>query len=161
MHHGLGKIHYRRRCFDTQGRVDIEQALTSYRTACKTLKDFPESYLALIQDLIKAYLWLGNLDQANQWRITGLAVFRDLMNAQSTDRQRRHLEAQFSSISRIDVDVLIQSGQLATALETAERYKNRCLTQIFEQWQENTLRPHLRPNSHALVAHYCPALLAP
>ncbi|NJR57113.1 MAG: tetratricopeptide repeat protein [Acaryochloris sp. CRU_2_0] len=141
LHHGLGRIHYRRGRFDTQGKVYIEKALASYHTACETLKDFPESYLALIQDLIKAYLWLGDLGQANEWRDKGLAVFRDLINAQSTNRQRRHLEAQFSGISRIQVDVLVQNGQLATALETAERYKNRCLTHIFEQWQENILSP--------------------
>jgi len=141
LHHQLGRIQYCRGSFDLRGEVYIEQALTNYCSACNTLKDFPKSYLALIQDLIKAYLWFGNLDQANQWRDTGLAVFRDLMNAQSTDHQRRHLEAQFSGISRIDVEILIQNGQLTTALETAERYKNRCLTHIFGQWQENTLSP--------------------
>jgi CHAT domain-containing protein/tetratricopeptide (TPR) repeat protein len=143
LYRGLGQIHYLRGYFDAQaqGRGDIDQALTSYYTACTTLKYFPESYLGLIQDLIKAYLSLGNLKQANDWRDIGLAVFRDLINVQPTNHQRCHLEAKFSGMSRIDVDVLIQSGQLNTALEVAERYKNRCLTHIFEQWQEDTLSP--------------------
>ncbi len=60
----------------------------------------------------------------------------------------------------MQVDVLVQTGQLTTALETAERYKNRCLTRILDQWQEQVISPShaemrqlLRPQTAILYWH--------
>jgi len=121
-------------------KVHYRQAITAYNAAKQTLESFPESYLELIQRLIKAHLGLGSSEAANQWRITGLEVFRQLINAQSTPLQKRNLETKFSGFSRIAVDSLVE-GETIVALETAERYKNRCLTWILDDWKEQVRSP--------------------
>jgi tetratricopeptide (TPR) repeat protein len=117
------------------------QSLKCYQTALQTLENFPESYLGLIQGLIKTYLSLANFEAAKQWRIKGLEVFRELLNAQSAPQEKRKIEVQFSVFSQVDVDVLLSAGNFVTALENAERYKNRCLTWILEEWQEKIISP--------------------
>lgn len=139
LHRGKGNIYF----YQAQRSQNIQaakiyygQAITTYNIARPTLELSPESYLKLIQNLIKAHLGLGNSEAANQWRITGLEVFRQLLNAQPTPFLKRKLETKFSGFSRIEIDSLIAQGEIIIALETAERYKNRCLTWILDEWKE-------------------------
>jgi CHAT domain-containing protein len=76
-----------------------------------------------------------------QWRITGLTVFEQLLNAQPTVLQKRNLETKFSDFSRITVDSLIAQGEINPALQAAERYRNRCLTWILDEWKEQVISP--------------------
>jgi tetratricopeptide (TPR) repeat protein/CHAT domain-containing protein len=117
------------------------QALKCYQTALQTLETFPEVYLDLIRSLIKTYLGLANPETANQWRIRGLEVFRQLLNVQSSLQKKRRIEAQFSGFSQVSVDTLVSTGNLTTALKAAERYKNRCLTWILDEWHEQVTSP--------------------
>ncbi|MBD1822784.1 CHAT domain-containing protein [Cyanobacteria bacterium FACHB-DQ100] len=122
-------------------KIYYSQAITAYNSARQTLEAFPEHYLSLIHNLIEAHLGLNNFEVANQWRITGLEVFRQLLNAQTTLLQKRNLETKFSDFSRIAVDSLVAQSETTTALETAERYKNRCLTWILDEWKEQVTSP--------------------
>lgn len=118
-----------------------QKALKCYQTALQTLEAFPKAHLELIQSFIKTYLGLANPKAANQWRIEGLEIFRQLLNAQPTPHQKRRIEVQFSGFSQVSVDALISVGNPTVALETAERYKNRCLTWILDEWQEQDTSP--------------------
>ncbi len=122
-------------------KIYYSQAVTVYNTARQTLESFPRFYLELIQNLITTYIGLGDSETADQWRIKGLEVFRQLLNAQSTPLQKRNLETKFSSFSRIAIDRLLAQGETIVALETAERYKNRCLTWILDEWKEQVISP--------------------
>ncbi|GAP97761.1 tetratricopeptide repeat protein [Leptolyngbya sp. NIES-2104] len=144
LHRGKGNTYF----YQAQREQNIQAAkiyygrvITSYNTARQTLESFPKHYLELIQNLIKAYLGLGNPKAADKWHVTGLEVFRQLINAQSTPLQKRNLEAKFSGFSQIAVDRLIAQDETITALETAERYKNRCLTWILDEWKEQVVSP--------------------
>ncbi len=144
LHQGKGITYYRKGELENNlqsAKILYRQARSSYYTALQTLEDFPESYLELIQDLIKVSFALDDSDAANQWQIKGLEVFRQLLNAQPTSPQKQRLEAKFSGFSRIAVEVLVQNQQFTTALESAERYKNRCLTWILDEWKEQITSP--------------------
>jgi CHAT domain-containing protein/Flp pilus assembly protein TadD len=145
LYHGQGDI-YR---FHSQRTQNIQvaklqylfKALKCYQNALQTLKDFPENYLDLILSLIKTYLGLANSEAANRWRIEGLEVFRQLLNTQSTPQLKREIETQFSGFSQVAIDAMVSTGNLTVALEAAERYKNRCLNWILDEWQEQVFSP--------------------
>jgi tetratricopeptide (TPR) repeat protein len=99
-----------------------------------------KSHLKVLQGLMRTSLLLGYSTDANIYRETALQVFRDLLNT-TPSAQKRQLEIQFSTLSHITVDVLVQSGQPLTALETADRHKNRCLNWILEDWKEQVWSP--------------------
>jgi tetratricopeptide (TPR) repeat protein/CHAT domain-containing protein len=126
------------------------QSLGCYENALQTLEFFPTQYLELIQSLIKTYLGLADSNTANQWRVKGLEVFRQLINAQPTPLVKQRLEAQFSGFSQVAIDVLISTGNLTVALESAERYKNRCLAWLLDEWKETIISP-----SHATIQSLC------
>lgn len=144
LHRGKGSRYFYQAQRDQNiqaAKIYYAQAITSYNTARQTLESFPEPYLELIQNLIKTYLGLGNSEAADQWRIIGLRVFRQLLNAQLTPLQKRNLETKFLSFSRIAVDSLLAQAKTIVALETAERYKNRCLAWILDEWKEQVIIP--------------------
>jgi CHAT domain-containing protein len=122
-------------------RLKYFQSIKCYETALQTLEAFPRDHLDLIQGLIRAYLGLANPEAASQWRIKGLEVFRQLLNAQPTPKEKRRLEAQFSCFSQVAVDALVSAGNSTVALKAAERYKNRCLTWILDEWKEQVTSP--------------------
>jgi CHAT domain-containing protein len=135
-------------------RLRYSQALDCYEKALQTLEFFPKKYLKLIQSLIKTYLGLAKSEAANQWRIKGLEVFRQLLNAEFTPQQKRRLEVQFSGFSQVAVDALISAGNLTIALETAERYKNRCLIWILDEWREQVTSPSYSQMRQLLGSNY-------
>jgi tetratricopeptide (TPR) repeat protein/CHAT domain-containing protein len=144
LHHFKGKIYsYQAKLSENfqTARLKYVQALECCETALQTLETFPEAYLELIQSLVKTYLSLANPEEVNHWRVRGLEVFRQLINAQPTPQQKRRIEAEFSGFSQVAVDALVSVGNLTVALEAAERYKNRCLTWILDEWQEQVTSP--------------------
>jgi CHAT domain-containing protein/tetratricopeptide (TPR) repeat protein len=144
IHHCKGDVYYYQAKLSQNIQTVISeysQALESYEIALQTLDMFPEEHLELIQSFIKTYLGLANPEAANQWRIDGLEVFRQLLNAQPTPQKKRGIEAKFSGFSQIAIDALVSAGNLTVALEAAERYKNRCLSWILDEWQEQVISP--------------------
>lgn len=160
--YSVGKAHYQFKRLSPNATFHLNLAVQAYQLALKiyTAKQFSAKRLDVLKDLIKAYLGLGDLQSAKQARMEGLHIFQDLIN-QADSSQRAKIEAKFSYFSRVEVDVLIQDGQLVTALETAERYKNRRLTRILNQWQEQVISPSyaemrqlLNPTTAVIYWHF-------
>ena len=85
-------------------------------------------------------LGLNDRATAIEWRSQGLRVLRELLN-KAPSKMKSRLETKFSGFSQVAVDLLVQDGKNIAALETADRYKNRCLTWILDQWQEQIISP--------------------
>jgi CHAT domain-containing protein/tetratricopeptide (TPR) repeat protein len=143
LHWQMGVAHYGQGRFEAKASTYLFQAITEYNLAFTTLtsKAFPEDHLKVLQDAIRAYLGLGDTVQARELREQALAVFRDLLNAQSSPRQSEVLELKFSGLSQLAVDLLVQEGSIPAALEAADRYKNRTLTWMLDTWQETVISP--------------------
>ncbi|NJL41514.1 MAG: CHAT domain-containing protein [Leptolyngbyaceae cyanobacterium SM1_4_3] len=159
LHWATGRVHYSQGQFDFNFRNYLHKAIKSYQTAliALTLIDFPKAYLEVISELLRAYLGLGNTETAKELRLQGLEVFRDLLNAAPSLVQKRQLEVKFSGFSQVAVDSLVQEGEITAGLEAAERYKNRALSWILEEWKEQVWSPDyeqmqsLLDNSTAVV----------
>jgi len=159
LHFGLGRAHYFRGQFDEEICSYFLQAIAEYSVSLTTLtaEAFPEDHLEVLRDMVRPYLGLGDTVQARALREQALAVFRDLLNAQPSPRQRELLELKFSGFSQLAVDLLVQEDSIPAALEAADRYKNRTLTWMLDTWQETVISPSvatmaaLTDNSTALV----------
>ena len=141
LHWFMGRVHFFHHRFTEQAHYYARLALSEYAQALTTLTAYPEAHLEVLQDSIRAHLLLGQHPQALQQREEGLALLRDLINRYP--QRRRQLEQQFSGLSQLAVDLLLQAGSPIAALEAAERYKNRALTWLLDALGETTLSPSL------------------
>ncbi|GBE76581.1 hypothetical protein myaer87_38080 [Microcystis aeruginosa NIES-87] len=116
------------------------EAIRHYQTALPILseKDFPEDHLEILQGLIRAHLSLQEIPEARFYQQQGRHLFTRL-RAQKRDKPA--FEAKFSSFSHLEIDLLIEENHPLDAIEQAEFYKNRCLTWILDNWQENPTSP--------------------
>lgn len=95
-----------------------------------------------MQDLIRVLFGLEKNEQAKQWRKEGLELFGQLLNAADKSyEQKLQLQAKFSGFSQMRVDVLIEDGELISALEAAERNKNFFLIWILDAHNQHILSP--------------------
>ncbi|NJR52310.1 MAG: CHAT domain-containing protein [Leptolyngbyaceae cyanobacterium CSU_1_3] len=115
-----------------------------------SVEAFPELRLETLQLMIRVLLAQGDNMTAQSHRKEGAKLLQTLLNQALTALQKQQLEAKFSGFSQIEIDVWLQSGESITALETAERYKNRCLTWILEAWKETVISP-----SHDIMQSLC------
>ncbi|MFN6215633.1 MAG: tetratricopeptide repeat protein [Microcystis sp.] len=116
------------------------EAIRHYQTALPILseKDFPEDHLEILQGLIRAHLSLQEIPEARFYQQQGRHLFTRL-RAQKRDKPA--FERKFSSFSHLEIDLLIEENHPLDAIEQAEFYKNRCLTWILDNWQENPTSP--------------------
>ncbi|MDB9385833.1 CHAT domain-containing protein [Microcystis aeruginosa] len=116
------------------------EAIRHYQIALPILseKDFPEDHLEILQGLIRAHLSLQEIPEARFYQQQGRHLFTRL-RAQKRDKPA--FEAKFSSFSHLEIDLLIEENHPLDAIEQAEFYKNRCLTWILDNWQENPTSP--------------------
>ncbi|MFM6480823.1 MAG: CHAT domain-containing protein [Microcystis panniformis] len=116
------------------------EAIGHYQIALPILseKDFPEDHLEILQGLIRAHLSLQEIPEARFYQQQGRHLFTRL-RAQKRDKPA--FEAKFSSFSHLEIDLLIEENHPLDAIEQAEFYKNRCLTWILDNWQENPTSP--------------------
>jgi tetratricopeptide (TPR) repeat protein len=137
LHQGIGQAHYYHGRFEPDADRYFRPAIQSYCTALETLTpaDFPEAYLEVMLDLIRAERGLGNKEAVRQHAEEGLTVLQDLIN-QASPLRKRQLEEKFSGFRQFTVDRLIAENQFELALREAERNKNRCLSWILDEWQE-------------------------
>ncbi len=115
-----------------------------------SVEAFPELRLRTLQLMIRVLLAQGDNITAQSHRKDGAKVLHTLLNQAPNVFQKQQIEAKFSGFSQIEVDVWLQSGEPITALETAERFKNRCLTWILEAWKETVIFPN-----HAAIQSLC------
>ena len=119
-----------------KARLCLEKALTVLSSGT-----FPSSRLEALVPMIRVLLRQSDAALAQAYRKEATKLLQSLLNQALTPCQKDKLEAKFSGFSQIEVDVWLESGELVTALETAERYKNRCLTWILEAWNETVISP--------------------
>lgn len=106
-----------------------------------SVEAFPKLRLETLQFIIRVLLAQGDNTTAQTHRKAGVELLHTLLNQAPNDFQKQQIEAKFSGFSQIEVDVWLQSGELITALKTAECYKNRCLTWILDAWKEIVISP--------------------
>ncbi|MEG4354539.1 CHAT domain-containing protein [Microcoleus sp. Aus8_D1] len=151
LHQALGNAHYNR------GKLNYpytywNQATTSYKAALKTLtkEAFLQLHLKVLQDLIKTLVGLKELEEANKLRRDAT----DLLHRLLTDKNYSQLSEEkladkLVRFEQLTVNILIQSGKLTEALETAEQDKNVCLS-----WLLNALPiPDYQEETEATVTH--------
>jgi CHAT domain-containing protein/tetratricopeptide (TPR) repeat protein len=144
----LGEAHFRRGNLEQQlghnpslywqkARYCLDLALSVL-----SIEAFPELRLETLQLMIRVLLAQGDNLTAQVQRKEGVKLLETLLNQAPTILQKQQIEAEFSGFSQIEVDVWLQSGEPITALETAERFKNRCLTWILDAWKETVIFPN-------------------
>ena len=166
LHRAIGRAHYAKGCFLHNASVYLAKAIAAYDKSLATLTAFPKSHLAVLQDAIRAYFGLGNLEMVSQCREQGAEIFRQLLNEAPTSSAKRRLEVEFSGFSQLQVDTFTKAKRYTTALTTAERHKNRTLTWLLDTWQEQAVSPSwaniqnlLTPNTAILYWHLSPDAL--
>ncbi|MDJ0601453.1 MAG: tetratricopeptide repeat protein, partial [Crocosphaera sp.] len=137
LHHKIGVAQYEHQEYDN--------AIESYYCALETLtvEQFPELRLAVIQDLVKVYLAVGDEDNADNYLLEGLKILNELVDKVpiEDENQRLRLEAKYLMFRQLTVNVLLEKGEIIEALRNAELEKNRRLTHILEGYKpENQLQ---------------------
>jgi Flp pilus assembly protein TadD/CHAT domain-containing protein len=136
----LGEAYLEHSRYQGKASPYCRDAIRHYQIALPILteKDFPEDHLEILQGLIRAHLSLQEITQARFYQQQGRDLFTRL-RAQKGDKPA--FEAKFSSFSHLEIDLLIEENHPLDAIEQAEFYKNRCLTWILDNWQENPTSP--------------------
>ncbi|TRU61261.1 MAG: tetratricopeptide repeat protein [Microcystis aeruginosa Ma_QC_Ch_20071001_M135] len=136
----LGEAYLEHSRYKEKASPYCRDAIRHYQIALPILteKDFPKDHLEILQGLIRAHLSLQEITQARFYQQQGRDLFTRL-RAQKGDKPA--FEAKFSSFSHLEIDLLIEENHPLDAIEQAEFYKNRCLTWILDNWQENPTSP--------------------
>ena len=136
----LGQAYLKHSRYKENASPYWREAIRHYQIALPILteKDFPEDHLEILQGLIRAHLSLQEIPEARFYQQQGRHLFTRL-RAQKRDKPA--FEAKFSSFSHLEIDLLIEENHPLDAIEQAEFYKNRCLTWILDNWQENPTSP--------------------
>jgi tetratricopeptide (TPR) repeat protein len=131
-------LKYRRNPYSYYG-----QALTSYHNALTTLTraQFPTLRLETLIDTAKAYLAQNNPSVSRDCQIEANDILGDLLNAEPTFAGKKRLQLEYVSLSQLDVDLFIASGDNIRALETAERDKNNHLIWLLTALDEKIISP--------------------
>jgi CHAT domain-containing protein len=99
LHQALGNAHYFQGKVQTNYRDYVRQrdywrqAVAEYQQALITLTQeaFPAAHLAVVRDLIRVLLGLGENTEAKRWRRQGLNVFGQLLNDDTSNESLKHL----------------------------------------------------------------------
>ncbi|MDB9493929.1 tetratricopeptide repeat protein [Spirulina major CS-329] len=145
----------------------LRQALTHYDAAlqCLDADQFPQAYLEILQAKILAELHLEEFSQAQATYRQGRDRCHNILNdANVTWEHKRQLAMAMAVLNQLYVDVMIQAGELATALEWAEQSRNFAIAWLWERLplQEGSLKwaeiqRRLDDNTAMLYWHCSPA----
>ncbi|MCW6052313.1 tetratricopeptide repeat protein [Lyngbya sp. CCAP 1446/10] len=174
LHQALGNAHY------SQGKIKFDhpyrsQAATSYKKALKTLtkEAFLKLHLEVLQDLIKTLVSVKNTEAAEKLRRDATDLLHRLLtNKNYSQLSEEELADKLVRFEQLTVNILIQSGKLIEALETAEQDKNVCLSWLLNaspipDYQEETaatvthaqIQQLLNPTTCAIYWHLSDAAL--
>jgi tetratricopeptide (TPR) repeat protein len=122
---------------------DYDLALTHYHNALTTLtrEQFPQLRLETLIDTAKAYLAQKQPATARDCQIEANDILGDLLNAEPTFAGKKRLQIKYVSLSQLDVDLFVASGDNIRALETAERNKNNHLIWLLTALNEKIISP--------------------
>ncbi len=131
LHHKIGVAQYEHQ--------EYHNAINNYHCALETLnvKQFTELRLEVIQDLVKAYLAVGDKNNADDYLLQGLKLLNQLLDKVpiAERNQRLRLEARFLIFRQLKVNFLLEKGEIIEALLNAELEKNRRLIHILEGYK--------------------------
>lgn len=167
-HRVIGLFHYDEATKRHNSYKYYQLAKDEYHQALKilTVKDFPEIHLEILQDLIRVYLVLGETEQAKELQRRGTDIYKLLSNGCSSPKKQQQLAVKFATFQQLTVDLAIESGDSAQALELAEQGKNACLSWLlygldeeigFSPWEKIGNIPN--NNTAVLYWHLSPVSL--
>ncbi|NJL69153.1 MAG: hypothetical protein HC894_25485, partial [Microcoleus sp. SM1_3_4] len=111
------------------------KAAASYNEALKTLtkEAFPKLHLEVLQDLIKILVSLNETEVAERLRREATELIHRLLQDKNYSQlSQQQLTDKLVQFEQLTVNILIQSGQIAEALATAEQDKNVCLSWLLD-----------------------------
>jgi CHAT domain-containing protein/tetratricopeptide (TPR) repeat protein len=145
LHQAIGKAHYFRGRQDAKPRYYWKKAVRSYNQALKTLQEFPERHLEVLQDLMRVYLDLGKPAKAEELGRLGTDLFRRLLEEPNrSEYSKKQLGLKFAGFRQLTVDLAVQSGNWCAAWELAEQGKNACLSWLLSAWSQEISSPTSR-----------------
>ncbi|SRR5579883_485454 len=161
-HYDQGKRHHTPCHYWHQAIAEYYQALDIF-----TPDTFPQLHLEALQNLIKTFLSLGETAQAQEFQQQATALLQDLLcDSNRTNDSKKQLALQFAGFGQLAVDIAVQSGELAQALEIAEYGKNACFTWLLFGWSEEIVSPSyaviqqlLNPTTAIIYWHLSPCAL--
>ncbi|MEZ2235552.1 tetratricopeptide repeat protein [Microcoleus sp.] len=130
-----GKAHYEHGKETFTYLESFHKAKASYEQAREFLKSplIPETYLEVMQGLITVCRSLGD-PKTREYLTEATTVLETLLLDNQTHPEiKQRLQRKFAGLYQLEVDMFVQAGKKANALEKAESRKNFCL-----QWMRAT-----------------------
>ena len=163
LHNNIGTAHYFQGNQEENPYPYWRDAVIEYKLALQTLTqdDFPEFHLEVLQNLIKAYLGLGQTAKAQELERRGTELLQRLLeDLKPSDKSQQKLALKFVGFKQLTVDIAVQSGEVVNALTLAEEGKNTCLTWLLYAWTDEISSPShsqiqqlLNPTTAAIYWH--------
>ncbi|MBR8839852.1 MAG: tetratricopeptide repeat protein [Stigonema ocellatum SAG 48.90 = DSM 106950] len=122
-----------------------QQAVAEYYQARVTLtpEAFAELHLEVLLHLITTLLGLGETDLAQEFHQLATDLLRCLLSEPNrTDDSKKAMALKFAGFEQLAVDIAVQCGELAQALEIAEHGKNACLYWLLFGWSDEIVSPN-------------------
>jgi len=166
IHRAKGKIHYKHGLQQSDPFPYWEKANRSYQEALGflTAQFFTKERLEVIEDLIKVFLALGKIQEAEHLQREGLDLLNRLSAQTRSFREKRLLALEFTGFNQLTVDILVKKEEILQAWQTAEKGKNICLKWLL--WEQDLLLPSyaqaqqlLDTSTAAIYWHLSPAAL--
>ncbi|MBP5973755.1 tetratricopeptide repeat protein [Brasilonema sp. CT11] len=169
LHLALGNAYYDQGKRRSTPSYYWQQAVTAYNQALHTLTPEPFAllHLEVLQNLIKTLVALGQTSQAQDFHLYGTDFIQFLLSETTqSDEEKKQLALKFAGFEQLAVDIAVQSGEIAQAIEIAERGKNACLTWLLYGWTDQikplsyqSIQQLLNPTTAIIYWHLSPCAL--
>ncbi|MGH7998001.1 MAG: tetratricopeptide repeat protein [Brasilonema sp.] len=169
LHLALGNAHYDQGKRHATPRYYWQQAVAQYDQALGTLTPevFPQLYLEVLRNLIKTLIGLGQTSQAQELHQYATDLVQYLLNESTySNEEKRQFVLKCAGFEQLAVDLAVQSGEIAQAIEIAEHGKNACLTWLLFDWTNEIISPSyssihqlLNPTTAIIYWHISPCAL--
>lgn len=148
LHQRKGQAHYIHGKQTTTYFEFFHKAKASYEQARELLKSplIPETYLEVMQGLITVCRSLGDAKTSDYLAEATTVLETLLLDNETHPEIKQRLQRKFVGLYQLEVDILVESGKKANALEKAESRKNFCL-----QWMRATSQNHTTSPTYPLI----------
>ncbi|MFM7367747.1 MAG: prenyltransferase, partial [Sphaerospermopsis kisseleviana] len=99
LHLAIGQVHYLRGCKDEKPLSHWRKAFNSYNIAITTLteKAYPEAHLEVLQNLIRCFLALEQINEATELQRRGSDILQKLLKDTKSTAKQKQLALKFVS----------------------------------------------------------------
>lgn len=117
------------------------KAARFYQVALESFEqlEFQENHLETLQGLVKVFLSLEQIEEADEFLRRGTDYLQRLLDETPSPGKRKLLALKFAGFNQLSVDRYVQAGQLKEAWETAEKGKNACLSWLLYALRDSQL----------------------